>query len=580
MSLSISSQNLYLKKPLGQRTESNQNAGSSRTQVAQNLQSGSAGATRTATLSPKKHSRFVAGQGNLDSRAARMSSKRLQDVNKRTTQGSYDTERNDYGTKQSTAAKNESIWLQSQGYSNYSFGQMTGATGMFNMNGMAGMNQTGAMGMLNKIGGKLGIDAGTINTVGAIYNGVQQVGNIFGINPTQQLGSVLGSFGGSHSTSSAVSSSANTAITSMTSANDSATLRQSIVLAEEQEAALNSQLTADGTTYEQKVTTLKADISTKKAAVSNQQKAASEAKQELTNAKNTVTTLTTQRDAKKGALQKAMTQKNQCSAAFAQAHANTVAAKETAANTPENIKGPDGKPMHNPAWDTAQKALEAAQKAEEQAKTDLDKANEAAITADKDVQNAEKELKDAQSQLDKAQTTLDKKQKAYQEAQVNLQKAEDELENVEDALNDLNQAKQDYDKLKQEITSQKSRLAQLETQEEKEFNANNSKIDKKTANIDKRSQKIKPKNGMSIPEQIRQAKNENDQEEIDKLNAKNALLQDNRVKTKCLQGPSEEGKDGVALRSCDLPSGKKAYFVGMKEVLEEEYNSYKTTPQS
>lgn len=85
---------------------------------------------------------------------------------------------------------------------------------------------------------------------------------------------------------------------------------------------------------------------------------------------------------------------------------------------------------------------------------------------------------------------------------------------------------------------------------------------------------------MSIPEQIRQTKNENAQEEIDKLNARNALLQDNRVKTKCLHGPSEEGKDGVALRSCDLPSGKKAYFVGMKEVSEEEYNNFKKTPQS
>lgn len=579
MSLSISSQNSYLKKPLGQRTENNQNAGSSRTQAAQNLQSGSAGATRTATLSPKKHSRYVAGQGNLDSRAARMSSKRLQETNKRATQGSYDTERNDYGTKQSTAERNESIWFQSQ-YSNYSFGQMTGANGMFNMNGMTGMKQTGAMGMLNKIGGKLGIDAGTINTIGAIYNGAQQVGNIIGFNPTQQLTSVLGSLGGSHSTSSSISSSANAAITSMTSANDSATLRQSIVSAEEQEATLNSQLTADGTTYEQKVTTLKADISTKKAAVSDQQKAASNAKQELTNATNTVTTLTTQRDAKKGALQKAMTQKNQCSAAFAQAHANTVAAKETAANTPENITGPDGKPMHNPAWDTAQKALEAAQKAEDQAKTDLDKANEAAIKADKDVQEAETALGKAQSQLDKAQTTLDKKQKAYKEAQENLVKAEDELEAAQDTLNDLNQAKQDYDKLKQEITSQKARLEKLEKQEEEEFNANNAEIDKKTAKIDKRSQKINPTDGMSIPEQIRQTKNESDQEEIDKLNARNALLQDNRVKTKCLRGPSEEGKDGVALRSCDLPSGKKAYFVGMKEVSEEEFNNHKKAPQS
>lgn len=573
MSLSISSQNSYLKKPLGQRTESNQNAGSSRTQAAQNLQSGSAGATRTATLSPKKHSRFVAGQGSLDSRAARMSSKRLQDVNKRTTQGSYDTERNDYGTKQSTAERNESIWFQSQ-YSNYSFGQMTGANGMFNMNGNTSM--TGGMAILNK----LGIDAGTINTIGAIYNGAQQVGNIIGFNPTQQLTSVLGSFGGSHSTSSSVSSSANAAISSMTSANDSATLRQSIVSAEEQEATLNSQLTADGTTYEQKVTTLKADISTKKAAVSNQQKATTTAKQELTNAQNTVTTLTTQRDAKKGALQKAMTQENKYSAAFAQAHANTVAAQQTAESTPKEIDGPNGTKIHNPAWDTAQEALRTAKQAEEQAKTDLDKATEAKNEADQAVKDAETALEKAQSQLDKAQTTLDEKQKAYDKAKEDLQKAQDDLDKAEKSLDDLNQAKQDYDKLKQEITSQKARLTQLEKQEEEEFNANNSEIDKKTEIIDKRSQKIDASNGMNISEQIRQAKNENDQEAIDKLNARNALLQDNRVKTKCLQGPSETGKDGVELRSCDLPSGKKAYFVGMKEVSEEEFNNYKATPQS
>ena len=64
MSLSISAQsNSYLAKKLG-KSESNQTGASSRTQVAQNLQTSSAKTTRTLTLGSKKQSNFVAGRGN------------------------------------------------------------------------------------------------------------------------------------------------------------------------------------------------------------------------------------------------------------------------------------------------------------------------------------------------------------------------------------------------------------------------------------------------------------------------------------------------------------------------------------
>lgn len=557
MSLSISAQsNSYLAKKLG-KSESNQTGASSRTQVAQNLQTSSAKTTRTLTLGSKKQSNFVAGRGNTPGAARRSLTKLQERYNHRPNQGFYNTGGNS-GVQETVVIRQSS-----------NFGNMTGMYGMGGMSGMMGMGgMTSQMGMLNQVGTMLGMDQETMGYIGAGAYLTQQLG---------QFGSSMGLFGGSSSSSvsSSVSSSANTAISNMNAASDSATLRQSISLAEEQENQLNSELNANNTSYEQKVTGLKSDIATKKTDVSNQKQAVSTAKQELANAKNSVSTLTTQVETKKGALQNAMTKQNQCSAAFAQAHANTVSAQQTADNTPKEIDGPNGTKIHNPAWDAAQSALKAAKEAEEKAKTDLDKANEAKVNADKDVKDAEKALKDAQSKLDKAQTQLETKQKAYDEAEAKLEKAQADLDKAESDLDKLKQTKQDYESLKKEITSQKTRLGKLEEQEQKEYNKNNEKVQTKSANVDERSKGIDASDGMNISEKVKQYKNERDAKKINKLNDKNAVLQDNIAKTTCLKGGFESGINGEELRTCNLPSGGQAYFIGSKEVSEEEYNNCK-----
>lgn len=512
MSLSISSQNSYLKKPLGQRTESNQNAGSSRTQVAQNLQSGSAGATRTVTLSPKKHSRFVAGQGNLDSRAARMSSKRLQDVNKRTTQGSYDTERNDYGTKQSTAERNESIWFQSQ-YSNYSFGQMTG-NGTFNMNGMAGMNQTGAMGMLNKIGGKLGIDAGTINTIGAIYNGAQQVGNIIGFNPTQQLTSVLGSLGGSHSTSSAVSANAKAAISSMSSADDAVSLK----LAIEGAKAEQTSLAQTAGQVDAKQTALTSATNDKKEAETK----VSNKKQDVATKNQTVQALESKVPLIKSQLNVASNNVSMCNISYQKALQEL------------SLASPEGKAAAQEAVNNAKAALEKA------------KSEEAQI---------QKALTDTENQLSQAKTELNTAKDELQQAEQDLTAKDEALEKAQTELDKAKQAKQDYDTLSNEIKSQEARLDQLDQKEKEEYSNT-------TKDIKDREAKIGDKT---------------DDKKLAKLKAKQKEHGDNIIKLQCLSdAPSEIGVNGEELRSVILPSGGKAYFVGTQEVKsEEEYNKYR-----
>lgn len=539
MSLSISQQNSYLKKPLGQRTESNQNAGSSRTQVAQNLQSGSAGATRTVTLAPKKHSRFVAGQGNLDSRAARRSTARLQDVNKRPTQGYYDTSRNDYFTKQTSSDR--SIWTQSQGYSNFNFGQMTG-TNMFGMNGMNGMNQTGAMGMLNKIGGQLGIDAGTINTVGAIYNGVQQVGNIFGINPTQQLGSVLGSFGGSHSTSSAVSASANTAISNMNSAKDVVSLKQAIEGAKSEQASL-SQLAGQVDAKQSAVTSA---TTAKKEA----EKSVSDKKQAVSTKEQSVKSLTTSKDVKQKQLDAATQNETKCSEAYDKAQEATSAAQDdvtSAQNELNSATTDEAKAAAQAKLTKAQAKLEKAKAQEAKAKTALDQAT-------KDKEAAQEQLNKITEQLDKAQKELETSKTEYQEAEKDLKTKENALKDAESDLDKAKQAKQDYDALSAEITSQEARLEQLDNQEKEAYSDTTKAIKEREAKIGDKT----------------------DDKKLNKLKKEQNEHGDNIVKLQCLSAdPTEIGQNGEELRSTILPSGNKVYYVGMNEVLAEEYEKHR-----
>ena len=210
MSLSISAQsNSYLAKKLG-KSESNQTGASSRTQVAQNLQTSSAKTTRTLTLGSKKQSNFVAGRGNTPGAARRSLTKLQERYNHRPNQGFYNTGGN--SDVQETVVIRQSS----------NFGNMTGMYGMSGMSGMMGMGgMTGQMGMLNQVGSMLGMDQETIGYIGAGAYLTQQLG---------QLGSSMGLFGGSSSSSvsSSVSSSANTAISNMNSAKDVVSLKQAI----------------------------------------------------------------------------------------------------------------------------------------------------------------------------------------------------------------------------------------------------------------------------------------------------------------------------------------------------------------
>lgn len=492
MSLSISAQsNSYLAKKLG-KSESNQTGASSRTQVAQNLQTSSAKTTRTLTLGSKKQSNFVAGRGNTPGAARRSLTKLQERYNHRPNQGFYNTGGN--SDVQETVVIRQSS----------NFGNMTGMYGMSGMMGMGGM--TGQMGMLNQVGSMLGMDQETMGYIGAGAYLTQQLG---------QLGSSMGLFGGSSSSSvsSSVSSSANTAISNMNSAKDVVSLKQAIEGAKSQEAGLSQSA---------------GQVESKQTAFTNATKAKKDAETSVANKKQDVATKDQTVKTLGNQVTLIKSQLTAASNAVSAANASCQAAKLNLENA-----SPEGK-------EAARAAVRKAEKALEEARATEAKVKQALTEAENRLTNAENELKTAKEEYQKAEDDLATKGEALETAETELDKAK--------------QAKQDCDALSSEIKTQESRLEQLDRQEKEAYSDTTQAIKDREAKVGDKT----------------------DDKKLAKLKEKQNKHGDNIVKLQCMSAPpSETGKDGEDLRSTMLPSGKMVYFVGMEEVSEDVYNSHK-----
>lgn len=495
MSLSISAQsNSYLAKKLG-KSESNQTGASSRTQVAQNLQASPAKTTRTLTLGSKKQSNFVAGRGNTPGAARRSLTKLQERYNHRPNQGFYNTGGNS-GVQETVVIRQSS-----------NFGNMTGMYGMSGMSGMSGMmGMGGQMGMLNQVGTMLGMDQETMGYIGAGAYLTQQLG---------QLGSSMGLFGGSSSSSvsSSVSSSANTAISSMNSAKDVVSLKQAIEGAKSQEAGLSQSA---------------GQVESKQTAFTNATKAKKDAETSVANKKQDVATKDQTVKTLGNQVTLIKSQLTAASNAVSAANASCQAAKLNLENA-----SPEGK-------EAARAAVRKAEKALEEARATEAKVKQALTEAENRLTNAENELKTAKEEYQKAEDDLATKGEALETAETELDKAK--------------QAKQDYDALSSEIKTQESRLEQLDRQEKEAYSDTTKAIKEREAKVGDKT----------------------DDKKLAKLKEKQNKHGDNIVKLQCMSAPpSETGKDGEDLRSTMLPSGKMVYFVGMEEVSEDVYNSHK-----
>ena len=436
MSLSISAQsNSYLAKKLG-KSESNQTGASSRTQVAQNLQTSSAKTTRTLTLGSKKQSNFVAGRGNTPGAARRSLTKLQERYNHRPNQGFYNTGGNS-GVQETVVIRQSS-----------NFGNMTGMYGMSGMMGMGGM--TGQMGMLNQVGSMLGMDQETMGYIGAGAYLTQQLG---------QLGSSMGLFGGSSSSSvsSSVSSSANTAISNMNSAKDVVSLKQAIEGAKSEQSNV-SKLAGE---VDAKQTAFNSATSDKAKA----EKAVSDKKQNVATQGQTVQALESKVTLVKSQLTVASNNVSMCNASY------------QAALMDLKNASPEGKAAAQAAVDKAKAALD-------DAKNEEAKIQKALTNAEKDFSDAKKALSTAKEELQQANDDLTTKEEA-------LEKAEKDLDSAK-------QAKQDYDALSNEIKTQESRLEQLDNQEKEAYSDTTKAIKEREAKVgdktdDKKLNKLKKK---------------------------------------------------------------------------------------
>lgn len=521
MSLSISAQsNSYLAKKLG-KSESNQTGASSRTQVAQNLQSSSAKTTRTLTLGSKKQSNFVAGRGNTPGAARRSLTKLQERYNHRPNQGFYNTGGNS-GVQETVVIRQSS-----------NFGNMTGMYGMGGMSGMMGMG--GQMGMLNQVGTMLGMDQETMGYIGAGAYLTQQLG---------QLGSSMGLFGGSSSSSvsSSVSSSANTAISSMNSAKDVVSLKQAIEGAKSEQSNV-SKLAGE---VDAKQTAFNSATSDKAKA----EKAVSDKKQAVSTKEQSVKSLTTSKDVKQKQLDAATQNETKCSEAYDKAQEATSAAQDdvtSAQNELNSATTDEAKAAAQAKLTKAQAKLEKAKAQEAKAKTALDQAT-------KDKEAAQEQLNKITEQLDKAQKELETSKTEYQEAEKDLKTKENALKDAESDLDKAKQAKQDYDALSNEIKTQESRLEQLDIQEKEAYSDTTKAIKEREAKVGDKT----------------------DDKKLNKLKKKQNEHGDNIVKLQCLSAdPTEIGQNGEELRSTVLPSGDKVYYVGMNEVSAEEYEKHR-----
>ena len=437
--------------------------------------------------------------------------------------------------------------------SDYMKGQIIG--------GVVGGVLQGVFGMLNKQG------AGTVGSMTA----PQTTSTPTTAGAT--LNAAMEGLGGVPQATTAVSSAATSAISNMSSASNSATLRQAIGGAENQLAQLAYANTPE---TQAEYNTAKATYEEAKGEVKTCKDAVSTAEQEVSTAKQSVETLTQTRDTKKSALTNAMTKKNQCDSKYATAHANTVAAQSAYDNTPDKITDANGNQIDNPAKKVAHDNLEKAKAAEDEAKKSLDEATQNAIAADDSVKQAEEQLKAEQKKLTEKENVLSKKEDALKKAENDLKAAEKKRDDAKAKMDKIDSDKKDYATLQNEIKNQKVRLEKLEQEEQNKFNDLSGKIDKKAGEVADRATRIDASDGMNISERIRQKKNERANAKIQDMTAQKDALSDNVAITNLLRDNNYTlGKGGEELRTGTLPSGRTVYYIGTREVTQADYEAAK-----
>ena len=333
-----------------------------------------------------------------------------------------------------------------------------------------------------KWGMGIAIGLGVLNTVGGMFGGNNKV------SASQQLGATISSLGGNSGVSTAgtvSSAAAQAAISNMSGATDSASLRTAIGSANTQLEAMNNQLPS----LEQAANQSEGELSGLKEQYSDQQTKAKEAKNDAATAKNTADAVKGDRDNKQHQVELADSAYGKASAKYTQAHDNRVDAelqfnnaKAHWSSLPEEIPDGNGGMKPNPAKEQAKTVMEQAEtklneakKEEEQAKTEKEQAYENLGESKAAVDKAEKDLEKAQNTLDSKKALANDAEKTVKDLDKQVKDTEAKIQSAESAISKAKAMKQDIESLRNAITNQQERLTKLEQQEINTYTTNKTK---------------------------------------------------------------------------------------------------------
>lgn len=414
-----------------------------------------------------------------------------------------------------------------------------------------------------------------LNDLG-VFNGLKgssEVGSASNGSTIDNSMAGLGTLG-----SAGASSSVKGTIGNMKAQTTSDGLRQAISSAESQFASIN----INPETYQADVDKLKGEVKQADSDVKKQDEAVKNAHTELGNAQESVKTCETTAHVANEALQNALADKSQCSSAYAEATANLVSAEASLAqakSVPPSTD-PGAEAIRQQRIEQAEANVKEAKEAKEKAKTDLDKSADQVMEKDKSLQDAKAKLETEQGKLEKAETAEAKAQKKLEEAKANQTEAKSLLEKKEAELDKLKSDKRDYDDLKSEIADQKERLVKLQNKEKERLSDLTNDISNLSDKVANRQ--IDNSDGTSVGEKIKMKRNDRNSRKIDEKSKERDELRERDAKTNILADNTNivTGQNGEELRSGTLPSGKKVFFVGTREVSESEYNALIKTDAS
>ena len=378
------------------------------------------------------------------------------------------------------------------------------------------------------------------------------------------------------------------ALSAMSSANDSTTLRAAIDTAANKLTEMKNNLNqlesqlpileeaAEKATENLKILAPKVkkaqeDVTTQEDVVDSKQTALDAAQKD--------------RDAKLEIAKKMETAVGEAATNYTTASQDLVNAEAKLASTPQEITETesDGQTITkpNPAYKQALEAVNQTKKKKEQAKQKLDKAKEQHASAVENYQKsitayeeAAETVQTAKQALDNAKAGLETAQKELNNLKEQEKKANGDVAKYKTALDKQKDLESDIKKYEQEIRSQNDRLTKMEQEEAKELKSLGDQMNKLAGKISERNSEIDTTDGLNVREKMKMRRNERNSERYAELAEKQKELEMRQNYTS-LSDMSPEYTGVLSLtefRKAEF-GGETLYMIGGRPVTEQEYNT-------